>query len=87
MTLDVKLKASSTPAETRRKQITDKRGFFLIRSCLTAKLPSNNSLNLSSVCVCVTIAMMQVNVHIEDSVVFLPQPENSQHGIVHVAEA
>lgn len=31
--------------------------------------------------------MMQVNVHIEDSLIFLSQFEDSQHGIVHVTEA
>lgn len=33
-----------------------------------------------------TVAMMQVNVHVKDSLVLLPQSENSQHGIVHIAE-
>lgn len=41
----------------------------------------------SSVVVCLcTVSVMQVYVHIEDSLVLLPQFEDSQHGIVHITE-
>lgn len=34
-----------------------------------------------------TVSVMQVHVHVKDSLVLLPQFENSQHGVVHVTEA
>lgn len=35
----------------------------------------------------VTISVMQVDVHVQDPLVLLPQSENPQHGVVHVTEA
>lgn len=33
-----------------------------------------------------TISVMQVYIHIKDSFIFLPQPEDPQHGVIHITE-
>lgn len=69
MTLDVKLKASSTPAG-KNKRALDKNSRIRFDEQTEAR----------------TIAVVQVNIHVEDSLVLLPQSEDSQHCVVHVTE-
>lgn len=68
---------SSWSEQTKKKKV------IYLKRCIKYKSCSASSLSLVWAC---TISVMQVNVHIKDSLVFLPQPEDSQHSIVHITE-
>lgn len=54
---------------------------------LILKITYVNNKHLNSLFVCTrTISVMQVNIDIKDSFIFLPQPEDAQHGIINVTE-
>lgn len=70
MTLDVKLKASSTPAGLSVGQNKGRPRELYDRALVQGP----------------TVSVMQVNVHVKDSLIPLSQSEDSQHGVVDVTE-